>query len=75
MVVGEDGKAELRALKADRAVGNSWLVTSGLRPGDQVIVSGLQKIRPGAPVKAVPAAAGGEAAAAAPGTPAPQGPR
>jgi membrane fusion protein, multidrug efflux system len=71
MVVGEGGKAELRALKADRAVGNSWLVTSGLRPGDQVIVSGLQKIRPGAPVKAVPAAASAEPAAAAPGTPAP----
>ena len=39
----------------DQAVGNDWLVSAGLKAGDQVIVDGLQKVRPGAPVKAVPA--------------------
>jgi membrane fusion protein (multidrug efflux system) len=75
LVVDESGKAELRAIKADRAVGNSWLVSSGLHAGEQVIVSGLQKVRPGVPVKASPAAAGGEAPPAAPGSPATSGPR
>ena len=55
LAVGADGKAELRVLTVDRAVGNDWLVSAGLRAGDQVIVDGLQKVRPGAPVKAVPA--------------------
>jgi membrane fusion protein, multidrug efflux system len=54
MVVGADGKVELRTIEADRAVGDRWLVTSGLADGDQVIVEGLQKIRPGVPVKPVP---------------------
>jgi membrane fusion protein, multidrug efflux system len=57
LVVGKDGKAELRQLVTDRAIGDSWLVTSGLAAGDQVIVEGLQKVRPGAPVNPVPAAA------------------
>ncbi len=56
LAVGADGKAELRLLTVDRAVGTDWLVSAGLRAGDQVIVDGLQHIRPGAPVKAVPAA-------------------
>jgi membrane fusion protein (multidrug efflux system) len=57
MVVGADDKVERRQLVTDRAVGNSWLVTDGLRPGDRLIVEGLQKVRPGAVVKPVPAAA------------------
>jgi membrane fusion protein (multidrug efflux system) len=62
MVVGEDDKVESRELKLDRAVSQDWLVKEGLKPGDRVIVDGLQKIRPGAPVKvasspAVPATA------------------
>jgi membrane fusion protein (multidrug efflux system) len=56
MVVSTNSIAELRILKTDRAIGNQWLVTSGLAAGDQVIVEGLQKVRPGAPVKvAMPA--------------------
>ncbi len=55
MVVGADGKVESRTLLTNRAMGNMWLVDSGLRAGDKVIVEGLQKIRPGAPVKPVPA--------------------
>jgi membrane fusion protein (multidrug efflux system) len=53
-VVGPDDKAELRVLKADRAVGNQWLITDGLKAGDRVIANNLQRLRPGAPVKAVP---------------------
>jgi membrane fusion protein (multidrug efflux system) len=55
MVVGANSMAELRVLKTSRSVGNQWLITGGLKPGDQVIVSNLQKIRPGAPVKPSPA--------------------
>jgi len=51
MVVGANSTVELRVLKTERAVGNQWLVSSGLKAGDQVIVDNLQKIRPGAPVK------------------------
>jgi membrane fusion protein (multidrug efflux system) len=57
MVVGANGMADLRVLQTSRTVGNQWLITAGLKPGDQVIVDNLQRIRPGAPVKAVPAAA------------------
>ena len=55
LVVGKDGTVELRQLKTSRTVGDQWLVEDGLAVGDQVIVEGLQKVRPGAPVKAVPA--------------------
>lgn len=51
MVVGKDGKVELRNVVTARAVGDQWLVVSGLAAGDQVIVEGLQKIGPGAPVQ------------------------
>lgn len=54
LVVGAEGKVEERPLTLDRALGDRWLVTAGLRDGDQVIVEGLQKVRPGVPVKAVP---------------------
>jgi len=54
LLAGKDGKAEQRTLTLDRTVGDRWLVAKGLAPGDQVIVDGLQRIRPGADVKAVP---------------------
>jgi membrane fusion protein (multidrug efflux system) len=38
----------------DRAIGDKWLVSSGLSAGDRVIVEGLQRVRPGASVKVVP---------------------
>jgi len=56
LVVNAEHKVERRQLVADRAIGNAWLVTEGLAAGDQVIVDGLQKVRPGAEVVAVPAA-------------------
>ncbi len=40
-----------RLLEIDRPIGNSWLVTGGLKDGDRVVVDGLQKIRPGMAVK------------------------
>jgi membrane fusion protein (multidrug efflux system) len=57
LVVGEDNKAERRRLKVARALGNQWLVTDGLKVGDQLIVEGLQRARPNQPVKPVPAGA------------------
>jgi len=56
MVVDSASKVEQRTLELDRAVGDKWLVAKGLKPGDQLIVEGLQRIKPGAAVKAVPAA-------------------
>ena len=55
MVVDGQGKAELRVLQTARVVGDKWLVTSGLRDGDRLIVEGLLKVQPGAAVNAVPA--------------------
>ena len=52
MVVGAGDKVEVRTLVADRAIGDRWLVTSGLGAGDKLIVEGLNKIGPGMPVHA-----------------------
>jgi len=54
LVVNAEGKVEQRMLTLDRALGNEWLVASGLQVGDQVIAEGLQRVRPGVPVKTVP---------------------
>ena len=51
LVVGPDSTVELRVLQTDRAVGDQWLVSSGLRPGDRLIVEGLQLARPGTKVQ------------------------
>jgi membrane fusion protein (multidrug efflux system) len=53
LVVDAGGKAAVRPLTLDRAIGTRWLVTGGLTSGDQVIVEGMQKVRPGAAVKPV----------------------
>jgi membrane fusion protein (multidrug efflux system) len=50
LVVGPDNTVELRSVKTDRAVGDQWLVTSGLKAGDRVIVEGIQSAKPGAKV-------------------------
>lgn len=55
LVVNANNEVELRVLKTDRTIGNSWLVTDGLKAGDRVIVEGLQFVRPGAKVKAAEA--------------------
>lgn len=69
MVVGAEEKAEPRPIKVIRTVGDNWLVGDGLKTGDRVILEGLQKARPGTPVKAVPF--GSTPAAAPAGSPQP----
>lgn len=54
-VVDRQGIARLKILTAPRTIGSDWLVTSGLAPGDRLIVEGLQKVEPDRPVRAVPA--------------------
>ncbi|SFN36531.1 membrane fusion protein, multidrug efflux system [Izhakiella capsodis] len=51
MVVGADDKVQLRTIDATQAIGDKWLVTKGLKPGDRVIVTGLQRVKPGISVK------------------------
>jgi RND family efflux transporter MFP subunit len=60
-VVGSDDKVSIRPVTVGERVGNLWIVTDGLKPGERVVVEGLTKVRDGSPVKAVPAppAAGG----------------
>jgi len=50
LVVGPNNTVELRTLETDRAIGDQWLVTAGLKPGDRVIVEGIQSAKPGAQV-------------------------
>ena len=54
-LVGPGDKAVLRTVKADRTIGDKWLVTSGLTTGDRVIVEGLDKVKPNQPLHPVPA--------------------
>jgi membrane fusion protein (multidrug efflux system) len=54
LIVNASGKVEQRMLLLDRAVGDRWLVSSGLAPGDRVIAEGMQKVLPGVLVKEVP---------------------
>ena len=69
LVVNKEGKIEQRTLTVDRAMGDKWLVSSGLAAGDRIVVEGSQRVRPGAPVKVVafnPAAGALDTAKAAP---------
>jgi membrane fusion protein, multidrug efflux system len=54
MVVDKEGKVAVQPVKVGQTVGDQWIVTDGLKGGEQVIVEGLQKVKPGAPAKAVP---------------------
>jgi membrane fusion protein (multidrug efflux system) len=54
LIVDAGGKVQPRMIVLDRAIGDKWLVSSGLSAGDRVIVEGLQRVRPGASVKVVP---------------------
>jgi len=65
LVVGADGKPAPRPVKLGGAQGGDWVVLEGLKPGEQVIVDGFQKMRPGSPVKPVPWAPGASAPAMA----------
>jgi membrane fusion protein (multidrug efflux system) len=50
MVVGADNKVEVRSVNAAQAIGDKWLVTSGLKEGERVISVGTQRAKPGAQV-------------------------
>ena len=52
LVLSADGKVQPRIIRADRAIGNRWLVTDGLAADDRVIVEGMQRLRPGVAVRA-----------------------
>ncbi len=60
LVLGTDGKVVQRKVVTDRAIGNDWLILSGLGDGDRLIVDSLQTIKPGdeATAKEVPAEIG-----------------
>ncbi|MDR0842423.1 MAG: efflux RND transporter periplasmic adaptor subunit [Acidobacteriota bacterium] len=65
LVVDSEGKVEQKPLELDRAIGDKWLVTKGLAPGDKVIVEGSQNVRVGATVRvaaAVPSTLPGQTA-------------
>jgi membrane fusion protein (multidrug efflux system) len=68
MVVKPDATVEQRMVKAGERVGNLWVIDSGLKPGEMVIVEGLQKVRPGITVSAKTAKLD-EQPPAAPGAP------
>ncbi|MDR2013217.1 MAG: efflux RND transporter periplasmic adaptor subunit [Rhodanobacter sp.] len=53
-VVGADGNVAQKRIKADTQRGGDWIVTDGLADGDQIVVSGVMKVKPGAPAKATP---------------------
>jgi membrane fusion protein (multidrug efflux system) len=57
LLVGPGDKAVQRSITATRTQGTAWVVTDGLRPGDKVIVQGTGTIRPGRPIRPVPASA------------------
>jgi membrane fusion protein (multidrug efflux system) len=64
LVVGGDGKPSTRVVKLGGSENGSWIVLDGLKPGEQVVVDGFQKIRPGVSVKPVPWSASAPVAAA-----------
>jgi membrane fusion protein (multidrug efflux system) len=70
MLVGPDNKAVLQTVQAERTIGDKWLISSGLKTGDRVIVEGLGRIRAGQVVKPVPAGSPPAAKPAADATPA-----
>src|SRR5258708_13340680 len=69
LVVGADNKVSLRAMQASRTSGTDWVVEGGLNEGEKVIVAGMQKVQPGATVRAVDVASAAPAPVALPPSP------
>ncbi len=61
-LVNAEGKTEMRPVVMGDWIGDDWVVEDGLSGGETLIVSGVNRIRPGVPVKAIPASAGKSAA-------------
>jgi membrane fusion protein (multidrug efflux system) len=53
-VVGGDDKVQIRSVKVGDRVGSLWVIEDGLKPGDRIIVEGMQKVRDGQTVKPMP---------------------
>jgi membrane fusion protein (multidrug efflux system) len=71
MIVGQDGKVARHNVTTSDMRNGNWVITGGLKAGDQVVVSGVQKVKEGAPAKAIPwqpTQNGGQASAITPGT-------
>ena len=66
-VVGGDDTVELRMVKPAERIGTLWVVDSGLKAGERIVVEGLQKVRPGIKVKAEMVAIDPSGGATAPG--------
>ena len=64
-VVGADNKVSFRTVKVGPREGSLWVIEEGLKPGDRVIVEGLQRVREGATVNPKPAPAEAAPAGAA----------
>jgi membrane fusion protein (multidrug efflux system) len=60
LIVDAEGKVQQRIITLDRAIGDKWLVSSGLEPGERAVVEGVQKAKPGASVKVLPFGTGSE---------------
>jgi len=60
VVVGGDNKASIRPVKAGERVGQMWIITEGVKPGEQVVVEGIQKAREGTAVQPRLAGAAGQ---------------
>src|SRR5262249_939262 len=69
LLLVKDGKIDQVGVTTGNAINGRWVVTSGLKAGDVVVVEGFQKVRPGAPVK-VSQWTPGQTPGAAPGAPA-----
>jgi membrane fusion protein (multidrug efflux system) len=54
LLVDAENTIRQQFLSIDRAIGNRWLISSGLNPGDHVVIEGLQRARPGSPVRVTP---------------------
>ena len=54
LVVDEQNKAQLKQITLDREIGSTWLVSSGLAPGERIIVEGMLRVTPGIEVRPVP---------------------
>ena len=65
-VVNDKSQAEVRPIEAGEWTGDAWIITSGLKPGERVILDGVMKLGPGAPVKVADAAQGDAKPAAQP---------
>jgi membrane fusion protein (multidrug efflux system) len=66
--VGEDGKAAARPVQVGNWIGNDWVILSGLKPGDKVVLDNLLRVRPGTQIQppAAPASAAAPAVTPAP---------